>query len=69
MFNIFREAKSPSITQLYVLPDSSGEDSNNATAKLDLERNYISRERQVTTENNKSDVEFAVMLYRSYEAG
>lgn len=61
VFDIFREVKSPSITKLYMLPDSSREDSNNATTKLDLVRNYISKERQVTTENNKSNAEFAVM--------
>lgn len=44
-----------------MLPDSSREDSNNATTKLDLVRNYISKERQVTTESNKSNAEFAVM--------
>lgn len=60
MFDIFREVKSPSVTKLYMLPDSSREDSNNATTQLDLVRNYISKERQVTTENNKSNAEFSV---------
>jgi len=62
---IFREAKSPSITKLYMLPDSSREDSNNAkknNTKSDPIRNCISRERQVTTENNKSNSEFVVAL-------
>lgn len=51
-----------------MLPHSFREDSNNATTKSDLVRNYFSKERQVTTEYNKSNAEFAVMCHESHKA-